>query len=266
MHIQKSKFNGGRILLFIGLILVFGLIFVWGIYQLHISKYNLDISFYTISSDKITTPFRIVQLTDLHNSEFGEKNAELVSLVAEQNPDMILLTGDFVNADDPSARVALELIPQLADIAELYISNGNHEVEYDDNFDTDIDSLYIEVGAKILESNYEDIEINGQKIRLGGIYGYCLPEKYIEGMANRQKEAEFLSEFQNTDLFTVLMAHMPACWIVNDGINEWDIDCIFAGHAHGGQIRLPFIGGLYAPDHGWFPGEMCGLYYSNDNK
>lgn len=244
------------------LLLALGTIWTGVYYYLRMSKETLDLTHHTIYTEKLTAPIRIVQLSDLHNSEFGIKNADLAAAVAQQEPDVILLTGDFVNSHEESTRVAQELIAQLAEIAAVYVSNGNHEVEYDTNFNADISSVYREAGAQVLEKEYWEIGINGQKIRLGGIFGYCLPERYVEGVPIRRREADFLLEFQDTELFTILMTHMPACWIVNDGINEWEIDCVFAGHAHGGQIRLPFIGGVYAPDQGWFPGEVSGLYFS----
>lgn len=99
-------------------------------------------------------------------------------------------------------------------------------------------------------------------MRIGGIGRYCLPAKY--GSEANQEECDFLLKFQNTDAYTILMCHVPVCWLKNDGINQWDIDCIFSGHMHGGEMIIPFIGGLYVPDMGLFPGRLQGLYYSQD--
>ena len=229
------------------------------IYQ---SKYSLDYSSYQISSDKINTPVRILQLTDLHNSEFGENNQELIDRVASQSPDLILITGDLMNSDETRTDIAINLISSLCDIAPLYISFGNHEIEYQDNFNIDIVELYQAVGAEVLECQYEDITVNGQQLRLGGIYGYCLPAKYLETDEADPEECAFLTDFQSTDLYTILMCHIPVCWMINDGLEEWDVDCVLSGHLHGGQVVLPLIGGIYAPDMGWFPGRLKGIFSS----
>lgn len=229
------------------------------------SRYALELTNYVLSSPKITAPIRVVQLTDLHNSEFGEKNDRLVRMIQKQNPDVILLTGDMLNGDEPRTEVAVELIEQLASIAPVYASYGNHEKANENVYGTDVGALYAQAGAHVLERTYEDVEIGGQTVRIGGIYGYCLPEKYLRTREAREKEVEYLHDFQETDLLTLLLCHVPTSWIVNDNLEEWDVDVIFSGHVHGGQIRLPLIGGLYAPDQGYFPGRECGLYYSADH-
>lgn len=244
-------------------LLLIGIMVERNLYQ---SKYSLNYSSYQISSDKINTPVRILQLTDLHNNEFGENNQELIDRVASQSPDLILITGDLLNSDESRTDIATNLISSLCDIASIYISLGNHEVEYQQQFGTDIIRLYEDAGAVVLDRQYQDFEVNGQKLRLGGIYGYCLPAKYLETNEADPEECAFLSDFQNTDLYTILMCHMPVCWILNDGLDEWDVDCVLAGHVHGGQVVLPLIGGVYAPDMGWFPGKLQGLYSSTDGS
>ena len=246
-------------ILFIGLILL-------GVpgTSLFRSKYSLGLSEYEICSNRIVSDIRIVQLTDLHNSTFGDNNADLIALVQEQNPDLILITGDQLNSGEENTSIATNSISALCQIAPVYVSLGNHEVEYQQSYNTDIKALYEQAGATVLEREYVDTEVNGQQLRIGGIYGYCLPARYLETNEADPEECAFLSEFQDTDRYTVLLTHMPVCWLINDGINEWDIDCVFSGHVHGGEVILPFIGGMYAPDFGWFPGKLEGVYTSDD--
>ena len=92
------------------------------------SKHSLSYSSYQIPSDKIDTPIRILQLTDLHNSEFGEDNQELIDRIASQSPDLILLTGDLLNSGEPVTEIATNLISSLCEIAPVYLSLGNHEI------------------------------------------------------------------------------------------------------------------------------------------
>ena len=201
--------------------------------SLSTSSHTLTTTYYTLSSSTISF-LRIVQLTDLHNSEFGEGNARLVSAVRTQSPDLILLTGDLLNSNEQRTDIATDLIAKLCDIAPVYFSNGNHEIEYEERYGVDIDELYREAGAVVLEKEYQDIT----------------------------EETAFLEEFQDTNLPKILMCHMPVCWMINGSLDDWDVDYVFAGHVHGGEVILPFIGGLYGPDLGWFPGKLEGLYSS----
>lgn len=234
--------------------------------SLYISKNSLTVTHYNIFTFKLCNSLRLIQITDLHNSQFGISNESLLKKVAAEHPDLILLTGDLLNSDEQDTSVALELIRELSKIAPTYASYGNHEKEYEENYGINLTIAFEEAGAKVLEFSYDDIEVNGQKLRIGGLYGYCTPAKYLKTGEANPKECEFLSDLQSTDNFTLLLTHMPFSWIANDAISEWDIDCVFTGHDHGGQIRIPLLGGLYAPDQGWFPGKDCGLYYSKDKE
>lgn len=241
------------------------LLIIISVISLSTSAHALTTTHYTLSSTTISS-LRIVQLTDLHNSVFGEENSRLIDAVRDQSPDLILLTGDLLNSDEQCTDIATDLIAKLCDIAPVYFSNGNHEIEYKENYGVDIGELYREAGAVVLEKEYQDITVKNQKIRLGGIYGYCLPGKYLETGEADPEETAFLEEFQDTDLPKILMCHMPVCWMINGSLDDWDVDYVFAGHVHGGEVILPFVGGLYGPDLGWLPGKLQGLYSSENGE
>lgn len=234
--------------------------------SLALSAHALMTSHYKLSSEKITSPFRVVQITDLHNSLFGENNQRLADRIKAEEPDVILITGDLLNQNEERTDIAEGLIRQLCSIAPVYVSLGNHEVGYQRRFGTDIRRRYSDAGAVVLEYEWTDIEVNGQDLRLGGIYGYCLPEELLSTGEARTAECDYLNAFQNTGSCTILMCHMPVCWIKNGSLDAWDVDFVFSGHDHGGQVRIPIVGGLWAPDQGWFPGADSGLYTAEDGS
>ncbi len=248
-----------KIIFCIGLILL--------LLDIAISKYGLHTTYYTISSKELMAPFRVVQLSDIHNSEFGKNNTKLIKRVKKCEPDLILITGDLINAKEKWSKYTDEkvktLLSQLSTIAPVYCSYGNHEIEIENQCTLNINSIYTSAGAIVLDNNYVDIDINGQTIRLGGTDGFCQPDKYAQE-SNNLEDSLFLKEFQNTDYYTLLMCHMPVCWLKSGSLYDWYVDVVFSGHVHGGQIRIPFIGGLYAPDLGFFPGQVQGLYATNE--
>lgn len=234
--------------------------------SIYISKHFLTVTHYEISGKNLKNKLRILQITDLHNSEFGQNNIRLIKSVREQHPDLIFLTGDILNSHKADPDISLNLVRELVDIAPVYATYGNHEKDYERNYGVNLAVEYESVGATLLEYDYEEIVVKNQKLRIGGLYGYCTPAKYLETGEAKLEECAYLEKLQSTSDYTILLTHMPYAWIMNDGISEWNIDCVFTGHDHGGLIRIPFVGGLYAPDQGWFPGKDCGLYYSQDGE
>lgn len=221
---------------------------------------------YVIPDPSVTPSVRIAHLSDVHNKEYGDDNAELIEAVSASNPDLIFITGDSVNNDEQNIEPAVRLVEQLTKIAPVYFSYGNHELMNEENFGGNIGAHMEAAGATVLDFAYQDVDIHDQKLRIGGIYGYCVPSKYLETNEADEEECAFLSEFQNTDRTTILLAHMPYSWIDLDGLNEWNVDIIFAGHSHGGQMDLPLFGPVYAPDQGWFPDEVSGKFISDDGE
>lgn len=226
----------------------------------------LTVTRYTLYSDKLTAPVRLVELVDLHSREFGVGNRWLIARVKRQEPDLILMPGDMLNGKEPYSPVAEELIAALTEIAPVYASYGNHEKTHENRYWTYVRTEFSEAGATVLDLEYEDLLVNGQRMRIGGIFGFCLPERHLVSGEAKRWEVDFLKRFQETDAYTVLLAHLPTCWIQNENLDFWQIDCILSGHEHGGQIRLPFVGALYAPDRGLFPDRAEGLYHSEDGK
>ena len=234
--------------------------------EIYRSNYVLTEAHFEISSGKITQPVRIVHLSDLHNAQYGENNEDLIGVVAKQQPDLIFFTGDLVTGYKKETDAAMTLVEHLAKIAPVYVSVGNHEQRHEANFGSDLTGMLEFRGAKVVEFSYEDITVKEQNLRIGGISGYCVPDIYLKTGEANLAECEFLWDFQNTDRCTLLLAHMPCCWIRNDGISHWDADAVFSGHVHGGQIELPGIGGVYGPDMGFFPGPLAGLFPSGDGS
>lgn len=126
-HIWKRKVFMRTVIIILALVVY---IFI----ELYRSKYLLQVSVLEISSEKISDEIRIVQLSDNYNSVFGENNQKLIELVKEQNPDLVLITGDIVNSNEANTDIATNLITALCDIAQVYVSVGNHEIEYQDNY------------------------------------------------------------------------------------------------------------------------------------
>ncbi len=247
------------------IIVLLSIVAVSVLLELWISKYGLGITHYSLGDNAENDTIRIVQLTDQHNSIFGESNEKLISKIQSVKPDIICITGDQINNNSTKKDVdiACKLISDLSGIAPVYISFGNHEAAWNIQHEgQNIADYYKDAGAEVLEYEWRDISIKGALIRIGGIYGYCLPDTYTGEY--REEECDFLHEFEDTERYKLLLCHMPVCWVYNHGLDSWDVDLVLAGHIHGGQIRIPFVGGLYAPDMGWFPGEVKGVYLSSD--
>lgn len=200
-------------------------------------------------------PCKIVLLTDVHNSWVD------TTAIAKEKPDLIAVSGDIINSDCTDLSIATKLLERLVLIAPTYVSLGNHELEYEEQTGEDIAAIFEETGAIVLDKKYMDVEINNKPVRIGGIYGYCLPERYNH---DNEDEIVFLREFEDTDSYKVLLSHLPYSW-THYGISEdYDIDLVLSGHTHGGQIILPFVGGLYDSEFGFFPGKVSGRFDSND--
>ena len=227
-----------------------------------ISSLFLHVEIYTIKAD-IDAPIRIVQLTDLHNAQFGRNNMRLIEAVRKQSPDLIVMTGDMLNRDDPDLTTVKTLISGLAEIAPVYYGYGNHEAAWESKWGAVLHEELSSVGAVVLNNEFVDVEVNGSELRIGGYMGYYWqPHMMAHGDQEQiRAEREFYAAFQDTDQYKILLNHIPTQWVDWKYINKCPVDLVFCGHYHGGVIRIPFLDqGVYAPYVGWFPPYTKGVY------
>ena len=209
---------------------------------------------YSVALQNLASPVRIVLLSDLHGKSFGKENSRLIAKIQEQTPDAIFLDGDMIDrsADPTDVQELLRLIERLHEIAPVYFAPGNHELEYMQT-DASLLTQVAEAGAVVVNDSYVDVTIAGQPLRIGGTMGHAFYFGRSEEEFSSSPEYRFLKAFEDTDVPKICLAHMPDTFIFNGAYNLWNVDLVLSGHTHGGLIRLPFIGGLYAPMQGWFP-------------
>lgn len=219
---------------------------------------NLEVNYYTISGSKIPDSFkgyRIALITDLHNDEIGENNAVLLEKLRKEQPDMIAIVGDIVDCYDTDIEIAIDFAAKAVQIAPTYYVTGNHEAFVTSY--SQLESLLTEAGILVLHDEYILLEKNNDSICLIGLDDPSFKVDYFTGDSVVVIEDALTELVPESDSFNVLLSHRPELFEV---YVDHNIDLVLSGHAHGGQFRLPFIGGLYAPNQGIFPEYDAGLF------
>ena len=211
---------------------------------------------YTVQSNRLPAAldgYVIAQVADLHCAEYDEGNAKLLSMLRGAKPDIIVFTGDTFDERHPDKTPTLEFLRACVEIAPCYMVTGNHECAMNRSDYYDREAQIRETGVTILHDKATRLEKNGESITLLGVDD----ENFIGTVYSSAQ----LREMAGTDSFAVLLSHRPEYFW---RYAESQIDLTLSGHAHGGQFRLPLIGGLYAPGQGTFPEYDSGIYtYEN---
>lgn len=240
-----------RILTFLFGIVIFicAVVLFYSVY----AKTHYKISFYQLTSRKVSGNVRIALIADIHNREYGENNEKLISDLSALKPDLILFVGDMVIREQDDYQAALDLVSASSLIAPSYGVLGNHESEriyYRD--DKKLPSAFEDTGLHILRNAMEEIEIGKDVFQLIGVEGTSYGFEEYGGR-------EFMDQTKiDPSSFSIVMSHIPV--LFEPQLSEYDFDLGVAGHVHGGIVVLPFIGGLYSAEEGFFPRFTAGKY------
>lgn len=246
---NKNRKSKWLILLVISIVFIIWI--AWGNTAIELNEYqiiseNLPDAFYG---------FRIVHISDLHNAKIGEENSKLLELLANAEPDIIVITGDIIDSYHTDVEVSLKFVEKAVEIAPCYYVTGNHEARLSKEIYLDFEEKMEGFGVVVLHDEMISIEQEGKNISLGGIDDSLFASNHYD--ISYSNLSDYIEELFREDDFQILLSHRPEKFqdYVDAGVN-----LVFSGHAHGGQFRLPFVGGLVAPNQGLFPEYDAGLF------
>jgi predicted MPP superfamily phosphohydrolase len=222
------------------------------------SNTALELHTYYISSEKIPQSFsgyRIAHISDLHNTEMGEDNEKLLNMIKDAKPDIIAITGDMIDSYNTNIDIALRFAREAVKIAPCFYVTGNHEARISE-YDYLITGLE-EIGVIVLDNDKIELEDSGESITLLGVKDPSFQSDYLFGDSETIMADTLDNLMHEEDKYSILLSHRPELFHIYVDNN---IDLVLSGHAHGGQFRIPFIGGIVAPNQGLFPKYDAGLF------
>lgn len=196
--------------------------------------------------------YKILQVSDLQNKAFGRNQEKLLEKIQNATPDIIVITGDLIDRNRTNLDTAMTFVEGAVNIAPVYYVSGNHEHQ-SGCFDELLEQL-TEAGVTVLENGKSIIEKNGNTIEIIGLADKRVNPYYAQALSTLLKGTE-------NGTFHLLLSHRPELF---ETYVENHVNLALTGHAHGGQIRLPFIGGVFAPNQGFFPTYTEGIYEKNN--
>lgn len=243
-----------RISIITSLFLLVGIIWlIWG-------NTHIQVSRFTIESEEIPENFsgyKIVHISDTHDSYSGNR---LTPIISKELPDSIVITGDLIDARTTNLDETMNFIRAMTVIAPVYYVTGNHEARNDLN--QELEEKLIAQEVIVLNDEKVMLERAGEEIQLSGVRDplFSVDSGLIsEETADMKVRIEEL--LKESEGYNIVLSHRPEMF---DTYVETKANIVFSGHAHGGQIRLPFIGGLFAPGQGFFPEYTSGVYHERN--
>ncbi len=240
------------------IIIICIILFVIFLIYTFIQNFYLKVTKYTIRNDKIPKEFnnyKIMQLSDIHNRRLSFTIKRLLKIIKSEKPDIVVITGDFIDTKRTPINEILDTTKKIIGLVEVYYAPGNHEAVHLGY--NELAEGFKKMGVNVLHNENALIKKDGKYINLLGIKDpkFYKSDDYfvIQSNINRIK--------YDKKLYTIMLSHRPD---LLDIYASKKIDLVFTGHAHGGQFRVPFIGGLYAPNQGVFPKYTNGIHVKDE--
>lgn len=231
------------------------------------SNWQINVTTYEIYSDEIPTSFKgfkIAQVSDLHNRDFGEGFTRLIKKIHAQNPDIVVLTGDMVSATDTDFTPFYHFITEITNYYPIYYIVGNHEQALEEQKLKELKQFLTANGVIILDNEFVTLEDGEDKIYLYGMWYHLMYYKNA-----KDNSIHFGTEQMNKilstkkDGFSIGLIHNPVYFHT---YADWGMDLVLSGHMHGGIINVPFKGGLLSPEIEFFPTFDAGYFKYKDSQ
>ena len=252
---NRNKPLWQKIVKIVALVLVVAIVATVGVNI--ILNRNFTVSFYQVRSEKVTDNVRVVELADLHNATYGKDNEKLVAKVRALKPDLIFYAGDMMNYKNSDYSVLFTLSDKLSEVAPIYACLGNNELDQylfeDKSFVKELSSHKVNV----LSNEATDVTVGNTTVQLIAVTEGA--DQYDNPNTNAKK---FVESLEPTNNCRICLTHYPELFL--NKLLDKNIDIAFTGHAHGGHIRLPKIGGLYSNGEGFLPKLTAGVEEAAD--
>jgi predicted MPP superfamily phosphohydrolase len=206
-----------------------------------------------------TNPVKIVHLSDLHGNYLGGNNNDLISKIKAIAPDIVVITGDWIDQDTKDLAFFAKLINTIESVSPVFYISGNHEHWFGNM--TEWVEILQQYNIKIMQNEIRTIKVKGRDVNILG-----LDEATVS--LNSKEQADLFKSLESMDGLKIVLGHYPENFFYPRDFfyKNMKFDLFFTGHAHGGQFRLPFIGGVFSPGQGFFPMLYEGVHFSDDEK
>ncbi|MBP0979358.1 MAG: metallophosphoesterase [Oscillospiraceae bacterium] len=265
---QKNK----KIRLFLIIFFLFVIFILVCIYD---SNNKIQMTYLNFENNKISSQVKILHLSDLHRKLFGVDNKNFINKIKKESPDVIFITGDIAEFSDDEMKTlkqdseelyqenleyTVKILRDIVSVAPTYLILGNHEhvfEKFDQGFNN-FKNIVANTGVILLINQVTKININQDIINILGVDNYSYQDISINNL---------IEQFQRESGIKIILDHYPTNFSLNGKFSyvNYDIDYVFSGHEHGGQIRIPFIGGIFSHEEGLFPKYCEGVYLENDS-